>query len=177
MRQSNVGKFMLVMFFVSISIATQAAKPALLKKLTEQERLIVELTGKDIKKLSDVEVYGALIDADYANNDIAFKSRLQTLLTDFKNSPLADNALYLAAKRSMMQKDFAGALRHISRIEKDYPRSNKLVSAQLLKALCYKNIGLSEQSKKVFVEVRTRFPGSPESFRAGTELQLLSKTN
>ena len=177
MRQSNISKFMFVMCIVSISTAVQAAKPALPKKLTEQEKLIVELTGKEIKKLSDVEVYGALIDADYANNDIAFKSRLQTLLTDFKNSSFADNALYLAAKRAMLQKDFAGALRHISRIEKDYPRSNKLVSAQLLKALCYKNIGLSEQAQKAFVELRMRFPGSPESFRAGTELQLLSKMN
>lgn len=140
-----------------------------------REALIVELTGKDIRKQKDTDVYAMLVEAHHLNDEIAFKSRLQFMLTHFKSSALADNALYMAAERAVDQKDFAGAIRYISRIEKDYSRSNKLVSAKYLKAKCYNMMNLTPQARQALIDVRTRFPGSPESFRAATDLKILNQ--
>lgn len=141
---------------------------------SKKEALLVELTGKDIKRQSDVELYAELIEAHHNDDEIGFKSRLQNILSLHKQSAFADNALYLAAQRAMDQKDFAGAIRFLGKIEKNYPRSNKLVSAKFLKAQCYKAMNLLSQAKQAYVDVRVRFPGSPESFRAATELKILS---
>lgn len=169
----------LFLIFVVSGIALTNVASAVIRKTEDQvkrkakDALILELTGKDTSKQSDIELYAELIEANQNDDDIAFKGRFQKMLVHFKNSAFTDNALYLAARRALDQKDFANAVRYLGRIEKEFPQSNKVVSAKFLKAHCYKSMNLIDQARAAFTDVRGKFPGSPESFRAATELKVL----
>lgn len=140
---------------------------------TSKEALLVELTGKDLSKESDITLYAEMVSAYDGNDEIAFKSRLQSLMTRFPQSPYADNALFLAGRMAVDRGNYAEAVKYFSRVEKEYPRSNKVVSAKFAKAMTYKKMNLPEFSRKALLEVRSKYPGSPESFRADAELKVL----
>lgn len=138
-----------------------------------KEALLVELTGRDLSKESDITLYAEIVSAYDGNDEIAFKSRLQSLVTRFPQSPYADNALFLAGRMALDRGNYAEAVKYFSRVEKEYPHSNKVVSAKFAKAMTYKKMSLPEFSRKTLQEVRAKYPGSPESFRADTELKIL----
>ncbi|UXR63147.1 outer membrane protein assembly factor BamD [Bdellovibrio bacteriovorus] len=138
-----------------------------------QEALLVELTGKDLSKESDITLYAEMVSAYDGNDEIALKSRLQSLLSRFPQSAYADNALFLAGRMAVDNANYAQAIKYFSQIEKQYPRSNKVAAAKYAKAMTYKRMNLPEFSRKALVEVRSKYPGSPESFRADAELKVL----
>ena len=143
------------------------------KRDTAQEALLVELTGKDLSKESDITLYAEMVSAYDGNDEIALKSRLQSLLSRFPQSPYADNALFLAGRMAVDNSNYAQAIKYFSQIEKQYPRSNKVAAAKYAKAMTYKKMNLPEFSRKALAEVRAKYPGSPESFRADAELKVL----
>lgn len=154
------------------------AKPASTKykspdKEVSQQNLLVELTGKDISKENDITLYAEMVSAYQRDDEIAFKSRLQSLLTRFPQSSYADNALFLAGRMAVDHNNYAEALKYFSQLEKQFPRSNKLGAAQFAKAMTYKKMNLPEFAKSNLQKVRVKFPGSPESFRADAELKIL----
>lgn len=138
-----------------------------------KESLLVELTGKDVSKESDTTLYAEMVGAYQRDDEIGFKSRLQSLLSRFPQSPYADNALFLAGRMAVDHGNYAEAIRFFGRIEKDYPRSNRVVAAKFAKAMTYKKMNLPEFSRRNLAEVRSRYPGSPESFRADAELKMI----
>ncbi|WP_347358317.1 tetratricopeptide repeat protein [Bdellovibrio sp.] len=138
-----------------------------------QEALLVELTGKDLSKESDITLYAEMVSAYDGNDEIALKSRLQSLLGRFPQSAYADNALFLAGRMAVDNSNYAQAIKYFSQIEKQYPRSNKVAAAKYAKAMTYKKMNLPEFSRKALAEVRSKYPGSPESFRADAELKVL----
>lgn len=140
------------------------------KELKEQA-LLVELTGKDLSKENDITLYAELVSAYHADNEIAFKSRLQNLMNRFPQSSYADNALFLAGRMALDHNNYAEAIKYFAQIEKDYPRSNKVAAAKFAKAMTYKKMNLPDFATRNLQEVRKRFPGSPESFRAQVELK------
>lgn len=135
--------------------------------------LLVELTGKDISKESDMDLYAEMVGAYNRNDEIALMSRLQSMLSRFPRSSYADNALFLAGRMSVDNANYAQAIKYFARIEKDYPRSNKMVAAKFAKAMTYKKMNLPEFALNSLKEVRAKYPGSPESFRADAELKVL----
>ncbi len=155
------------------SFAKVGTRPAASLEKNKTEALLVELTGKDITKEDDRTLYSEMIAASEASDEISFKSRLQSLLTRFPHSPYADNALFLAGRRAVDAGHFAEAIRYFGRIEREYPRSNRVVAARFAKAMTYKKMNLPEFARQSLVDLKSQFPGSPESFRADSELNLM----
>ena len=142
-------------------------------KSMSKEALLVELTGKDISKESDAAIYAEIAGAYQADDEIGFKSRMQSLLTRFPRSDYADNALYLAGRMAMDHRNYAEALKYFQKILQDYPNGNKAVSAEFAKGIAYKKMNLPQIAKDVLGDVKKKYPGSPESFRAENELKLI----
>ncbi|MGZ3774693.1 MAG: tetratricopeptide repeat protein [Pseudobdellovibrionaceae bacterium] len=140
-----------------------------------QQSLLIELTGKDISKENDIILYAEMVNAYHEDNEIAFKSRLQNLLKRFSQSSYADNALFLAGRMALEHNNFAEAIRYFGQIEKEYPNSNKIVSAKFAKAMTYKRMNLPEFASRTLQEIKTKYPGSPESFRADAELKVIKQ--
>lgn len=139
------------------------------------QALLVELTGQDVTKEDDLTMYAQMVSSFQKDDEIGLKSRLQSLLQRFPQSAYADNALYLAGRMAVDHKDYAEAIKYFSQIERDYPKSNKVTAAKFAKAMTYKAMNLPELSAKVLNEVRSRYVGSPESFRANAELKIIQK--
>lgn len=165
-----------VAFLISISsniYAKPKAHPiAPTTKGLSQQALLVELTGKDLSRESDISLYAEMVSSYQRDNEITFKSCLQNLLKRFPQSPYADNALLLAGRMAVNHANYAEAIRYFSQIEKNYSHSNRLVSAKYAKAMTYKRMNLPEFATPILKEVRARYPGSPESFRADAELKI-----
>lgn len=163
-----------VLITVPLSI-TAFAKPAPKKTIvnSNQEALLVELTGKDISKESDITLYAEMVGAYQKNDEIAFKSRLQSMMSRFPKSAYADNALFLAGRMAVDHNDYAQAVKYFSEIEKKYSKSNKVPAAKFAKGMTYKKMNLPEFALRSLKEVRARYPGSPESFRADAELKMI----
>ena len=144
------------------------------KDLSSQA-LLVELTGHDVSKENDIGMYAQMVSSFQKDDEIGLKSRLQSLLERFPQSPYADNALYLAGRMAVDHKDYAEAIRYFSQVERDYPKSNKVAAAKFAKAMTYKAMNLPELSVQVLKSVRAQYVGSPESFRANAELKIIQK--
>lgn len=141
-------------------------------KAVKQQNLLVELTGQDISKENDMTLYAEMVSAFQREDEIAFKSRLQALLSRFPKSIYADNALFLAGRMAVANRNYPEAVRYFARIENEYPKSNKVAAARFAKAMTYKKMNLPEFAKKNFIEIRKKYAGSPESFRSDGELKL-----
>ncbi|HRO67219.1 MAG TPA: tetratricopeptide repeat protein [Pseudobdellovibrionaceae bacterium] len=163
----------IVLFIFPLAAQAKNSKSKTANEFSEQA-LLIELTGKDQGKLSEVDLYSELVSAYQSQDEIGFQSRLQTFLSRFPKSSFADNALYLAGRKSLEQKRYAPALQYFHRIVSEYPRGNRAVSAQFAKAMTYKQMNLTAESRKVMKEVMRKYPGSPESFRAEGEMRLLN---
>jgi TolA-binding protein len=139
-----------------------------------QQALLVELTGKDISKESDTALYAEMVGAYQRDDEIALKSRMQSLLSRFPTSTYADNALFLAGRMAVDHNNFPEAIRYFGRVEKEYAKSDKAAPAKFAKAMTYKRMNLLPFAKRSLLEVRSKYPGSPESFRANSELKMFN---
>jgi TolA-binding protein len=121
-------------------------------------------------------LYSKIIDTYRAHNAEEMKTTLRLLLKTYPDSIFADNALYMAGLQAFEMNDMAGARSHFARLIKEYPRSNKTVSALFITAEIDKRSGRKSDAIRGFKMVRDLFPGSPESFRVSVELKLLGQT-
>lgn len=156
-----------------VSLSTQSSMAAPKNTKASRDALMIELTGKDPSKVDEKTLYSELVSAYRGNDEIGFKSRLQTFITRFPQSAYADNALYLAGRMAFSNHNYAEAIKYYQKVATQYPRSNKVVAAQFAKAAAYKKMNLQPQAKSVFQDIRKKFPGSPEAFRAENELRML----
>ncbi len=160
--------------FVSLSVVGGAhAATSQHKTDSRKDALLVELTGKDPARLMDTELYSEIVGAYQADDELALKSRLQSFLARFPQSAFADNALYLAGRMALDHKNYAEAVKFFSQVTDKYPNSEKVAAAQFAKGMAYKKMNLKDIAKNVLSSVRTKYPGSPESFRAENELKLI----
>lgn len=175
MNKNIITRFVVSLFIIFFNFSAMAAKPkAPTSEDLSKEALMIELSGKDYKKISEEALYAEVISAYKSGNEIALKARTQTFIKRFPRSQFADNAIYLSGLMALQNKSYPEALRNFQKISKNYPNSNKAVSAQFSKAMTYKHLNLAAEAKRVFKEVMAKYPGSPESFRAETELKLLN---
>jgi TolA-binding protein len=174
MKQFN---FLIVILIVGASVTgyskSQLENRRALEGQAKQQQLLVELTGHDGSKVSDLNLYAQIVGAYDSGDEIGFKSRMQSLLKRFPQSPYADNAFYLAGLMAVNAKNYPDAIRYFSKVEKEYATGDKVNTALFARAMTYKKINLGEFSKRLLIEVKTKFPGSPESFRAEAELKMI----
>ncbi len=162
--------FSLILIFISgISVAAPKSERLSRKEID----LKAELTGKDLNKMNDDQLYTEVL-AQYQRGDTAsMKRALNLLVRKYKSSPHADNAIYLVGYSALEKSQYAESLQYFQRLLKDYPASNKAVAAEFSKGVAYRNMKLKNLAQRAFFKVRKKYPGSPESFRAENELKLL----
>jgi TolA-binding protein len=164
-------KLFLSAIFIFASAISLAAPKSLQSK--SEIDLKAELTGKDINKMNDDQLYTEVL-AQYQRGDTAaMKRAMGILLHKYKASPHADNALFIVGYNALEKNQFAEGLHYFQQLLRDYPTSNKAVSAEFAKGIAYRNMKLTNLAQKTFFKVRKKYPGSPESFRAENELKLL----
>jgi TolA-binding protein len=165
--------FVLTITFVLSLFAIESLAAKKVADAFSKESLMIELTGKDVSKVDETTLYAEIFNAYRSNDEIGFKSRLQTFITRFPSSPYADNVLYLAGRRAFSAKNYAEAIKYYQKVITQYSRSNKAVAAKFAKAVTYKKMNLEPQAEGVLNDLRRRYPGSPEAFRAENELKLM----
>lgn len=134
--------------------------------------LVKELEGvKDSK--TDLQFYSDIISDYQAGKYKVLSIRLNSFTRKFPKSPYIDNALYLAGKLALEEKNYPASLKHFQKIISSYPQSNKVIAAKFGKAMAYKKMNLDIQAKDVFMEIRKKYPNSPEYFRAEMEMKLI----
>lgn len=163
--------FAIALLFLAGNISFTA--PKTFSQSKKEIDLKAELTGKDLNKMNDDQLYAEILSQYQLGDTFLMKRTLNTLLKKYRNSPHADNALYVLGYNALEKNQFAESLNYFQRLLKDYPTSNKAVSAEFAKGLAYRNMKLSGLAQKAFFKVRKKYPGSPESFRAENELKLL----
>lgn len=157
-------------FISSAVVKTNVSKA---RASSGQQSLLVELTGKDVSQESDMALYAEMVSAYQRDDEVSFNSRLQSLMTRFPKSIYADNALFLAGRFAVDHQNYPQAVKYFGRVEKEYPRSSRVPAARFAKAMTYKKMNLPDFAKRSLQDVRSRYPGSPESFRADSELKLI----
>ena len=162
----------IVLFIFPASSFAARQRVAVAKEQAEKA-LLIELTGKDQGQMNETELYSELVSAYQAGDPIGFSSRYQAFMERFPRSSMADNAVYLAGRRALDQKRYAEALKRFNELMTKYPRSNRVVAASFAKAMTFKQMNLTEQARNAMKDVIRRYPGSPESFRASSEMRLL----
>lgn len=166
MKHLVLTSFLGVIIFSSVGLTVP-------HKSLNRDELMAELTGKDTKSMSDTALYAEIVGAYQRRDQLALQSRLQALLKRFPQSEYADNALYLAGKSALEHRNYAGALKYFSKVTDLYPHGNKVSAAQFAKAITYRKMNLDPLAKEVFENVKKKYPGSPESFRAAAELKQI----
>lgn len=170
MRHFLIGTTVVLYSFCAGAKSEPAKKNSALS--SHRSELIKELTGRDETRMSDLDVYSELVAAYQARDRAKIDRRLRQLLVRYPQSPFADNGLYLAGLAAVEDKRYADALKFFQRVQDEYPTGNKAVSAHFAKAMAYKMMNLDVQAKRTLQEVITKYPGSPESFRADNEMRL-----
>jgi TolA-binding protein len=165
--------FILTITFVLSLSAIESFAAKKVKDPLNKDALMIELTGKDPSKIDETTLYAEIFNAYRANDEIGFKSRMQTFITRFPASSYADNVLYLAGRLAFNNKNYAEAIRYYQKVITQYPHSNKVVAAKYAKGIAYKQMNLAPQAKGVFADLRKKYPGSPEAFRAENDLKLM----
>ena len=158
---------------IFLSIALLPAEFSRAASEVKTQDLLLELKGKSSRKISERDSYAEIASAFDAKDLIRLQTHTQSFLRFRKNSVFAPKALYLLAHLQAEKKRYPEALKTIGRIEKNYRQSSRMVSAQFLKAMIFKKIYLPDQSRAVLAQLMKSYPGSPESFRAQSELRYL----
>ena len=133
-----------------LNLSAQAKPKPVTSDELSKEALMIELSGKDYKKISEEALYAEIIGAYKNGNEIALKTRTQAFLKRFPQSQFADNALYLSGLMALQNRSYSEALRDFQKISKTYPNSNKAVSAQFFKSNHVQAVEFAGRIKKSF---------------------------
>lgn len=130
---------------------------------------------KATTKLSDRDLYAELLKAYDLNNEISFFSKYQAFMSNYSDSALADDAIYLAGLMSLANRNYGPSLKYFNAILNKYSMSNKASSALYAKAVALKKMNLTEEAGQSFFMVMKKYPGSPEAMRAEAEMKILNR--
>ena len=165
----NVSLVLIPLFVSQISFSA----PKVFSQSNRELDLKAELTGNDLTKMNDDQLYTEVLSQYQRGDTNSMKRATSLLLKKYKHSPHADNALFIVGYNALEKSRYAEGLQYFQQLLRDYPTSNKAVSAEFAKGIAYRNMKLNDLAQKTFFKVRKKYPGSPESFRAENELKLL----
>ncbi len=104
-----------------------------------------------------------------------FRLTADRFLKNHPASPMADDVLYLIGLSQFSEAQYGASLKSFNHLIRFYPSSNRLPSAKLAKAAVFKKLKLPQISKKHLAELAEQFKGSPEAFRAESEIRILKQ--
>jgi TolA-binding protein len=162
---------LITLLFLSASFLQAAPNRA---PLPQPVDLKTELTGIDYRKMTEDNLYIEVLNRYQANKTVQLEQIGRIFLSRFPTSAYADNVLYLMGYSFLENKKYSDALRHFESLTRKYPNSNKAVSAEFAKGTAYKRMRLKKQAQITFLKLRKKYPGSPEFYRAESELKILT---
>lgn len=163
-----------VVFFLLI-FSLGAAQAAIQRKnsmLPNKENLLIELTGQKMST-SESALYTEIVEAYRKQDQIGLMARIQSMQQLYPQGLFIDSSLYILGSFLFEHKDYARALHYYGKVINDHPNSSRVAASYFAKGVIYKNMGLKDVSKKVLKKIIAKYPGSPEAFRAKTELKIL----
>ncbi len=98
-------------------------------------------------------------------------------IKNFPNDDLASNAQFYLGEIAYTQADFPAAIKQYDSVLTNYPKSYKLASSLLKKAMAELELGQKATGMRDLREVVRRFPGTDESRRAQAKLREASPTH
>lgn len=118
-------------------------------------------------------MYAKVIESFRKKDEEVLKRVVGLFLKTFPQSVHADNSLYLLGRLYLESRKLSEALATFERLEREYPLGNKMPASQLLRSIALKQLSRKDEAEKQLLEIQKIYPGSQESFLAGTELQIL----
>lgn len=147
---------------------------ALIKKNDLSEKsLLIELTGQDQEKKSEESYYKDILELYQKNDFRGVKTVSKQLFKKFPQGFYGESALYLTGKAALENRMYGEALNNFNLLIKKYPTGSKVIAAHFAKAQTFEKMNLKNLAIQSYVNVKSKYPGSPESFRAGTQLKLI----
>lgn len=86
-------------------------------------------------------------------------------------NPLGSNAVYWIGECEYRLGRFHDAVLSFEQVITHYPKSQKVASATLKKAMAYEKLRMSNEARILFERVLVQFPGSPEATAAKKALR------
>jgi tol-pal system protein YbgF len=99
-------------------------------------------------------------------------SRFEEYIAAFPQTELADNAQYWIGECYYAQKDYKQALREFDKVEKNFPKGNKIPDAKFKKALSSRELGNRDDAARELREVISRYPDSQAAIMASEKLRI-----
>lgn len=120
-------------------------------------------------------VYTRVVEA-YRKSDLNGVVQNRNLLEkNYPNSVHLDNAYYLTGMLEFQNNRIGEAVRSFGTVRSRFPLSNKRPAALFGLAMSYHKLGLQPIATNIMNEILREYPGSPESQRAWTQLQIDKK--
>lgn len=142
------------------------AKPAVLPPVKES---ISETKGGDVK------LYERAM-KDLKNNSFeSFRKNTELLNKGFKDSPLANNAMYLLGDTYFRKADYGNAAKTFEQLYSTNPDGNRAVSTLYLLGLSYQKLGRTQEAKEAFQSIVNIYPGSREAAASSKKLALMQR--
>lgn len=120
-------------------------------------------------------VYTRVVEAFRKNNLAELIKNRQLLERNYPNSVHLDNAYYLTGMLEFQKQRVGEAVKSFGTVRSRFPQSNKRPAALFGLAMSYRHLGLQPLSQKIMNEILKEYPGSPESQRAWTQIQIDKK--
>lgn len=114
----------------------------------------------------------AYLDFIRGNLDLAIQG-FRDYLKLYPDTDLSDNAQYWIGESYFTKKEWQMALIEFEKVEKNYPKGNKLPSALYKIGLCYLNMQIRNKGKEYLNRIIKEFPNSPEANLAKERLATL----
>lgn len=163
MHSWSLGCLLTVILFTGSS---GFAAPMPISKATKRQSL-----GKNLPE-GEKAIYLRLVEA-YRRGHIEDTYKFKNLmLKHYPQSVHADNAIYLTGLLDFQRGRMAEAVANFGDVIKKFPKSNKRPAALYAKSQAYSKLNLPELSKKILEQIKTEYPGSPESQRAVIDLRI-----
>uniref|UniRef100_A0A7C6EC30 Tol-pal system protein YbgF n=1 Tax=candidate division WOR-3 bacterium TaxID=2052148 RepID=A0A7C6EC30_UNCW3 len=114
----------------------------------------------------------AYLDFTRGNLDLAIQG-FRDYLKLYPDTDLSDNAQYWIGESYFTKQEWQMALIEFEKVEKNYPKGNKLPAALYKIGLCYLNMQIRNKGKEYLNRVIKEFPNSPEADLAKERLATL----
>jgi len=113
---------------------------------------------REAKRADPRDLYKQYYEALRAGHHEEAIAGLRAFVSDYPGSDLADNAQYWLAEAYYDQRQYDRALAEFMRVEKLFPKGNKIADALLKSAFCHQQLGAIDTARSLLGKVIERFP-------------------
>lgn len=136
-------------------------------------KIETKIASSESGMMSEGGLYAEIVDFYQMNNLIQFNSRASIFFNRYSQSVHRDDVLYMKGMLELLDQNYGLALVQFNKIIKEHPHGKKVSAALYAKGMTYKKMNLKNEARGALRAVLKKYPGSPESYRAKNDLQLL----